>query len=133
MPDVDEGPILELEGGSWERRVERSALPVGVMFYSPSCPHCRAISPYFEEYAKEYKGRMIFGRLNVTVHTWIGEKYGIRGTPTFKFFCNGKPVQEIVGAVYPALIKRVIEDVIRYGPECAKNLTEIDYEITGYG
>ncbi len=125
--------VIEVTGLEWEKTVERSELPVAVMFYTPSCPHCRAIAPYFEAYAREFRGRMVFARLNLAMDAWIGERYGIRGTPTFKFFCHGRPVQEIVGAVYPALIKRAADEVLKYGKECVMSSTAIDYEITGYG
>jgi putative NADPH-quinone reductase len=39
----------------------------------------------------------------------------------------------MVGAVYPALLKKMIDEVLVHGRECAKNSTAIDYEITGYG
>jgi len=38
-----------------------------------------------------------------------------------------------VGAVYPALLKKISEDVLVYGKECAENSTNLQYEITGYG
>lgn len=39
----------------------------------------------------------------------------------------------MVGAVYPALLKKMIDEVILHGKECAESSTQIDYEITGYG
>ena len=45
-------------------------------------------------------------RLNIMTNLWTAERYGIRSTPSFKFFCDGKPVREMVGAVYPALLKK---------------------------
>jgi thioredoxin 1 len=125
--------IRDVDVHSWEATVEKAALPVGVMFYSTTCPHCRTIRPYFEQYAKELQGKMVFVLLDVMANPWIGERYGVRATPTFKFFCNGKPVQELVGAVYPAILKKVMEDVLKHGAECAEKSTEIDYEISGYG
>lgn len=133
MAESDEPVVLELDGTSWEKLVEKASLPVSVMFFTPTCPHCRVIRPYFTEYAKEFKGKMVFALLNVAAFPWLGERYGIRGTPTFKFFCNGKPVQELVGAVYPAILKKMAENVLKYGSECVRNSTEIDYEISGYG
>jgi len=133
MPVSEETLVLELNGTIWEKFVEKASMPVSVMFYTPTCPHCRVIRPYFEQYAKVYKGRVVFALLNVEAFPWLGERYGIRGTPTFKFFCDGKPIQELVGAVYPALLKKMADDVLKYGKECARNSTEIDYEITGYG
>jgi thioredoxin 1 len=133
MSGGDEGGYIEVNGTSWETVVEKSELPVSVMFYSPTCPHCRVIRPYFQQFAREMAGKMVFVILNVADNAWIGERYGVRATPTFKWFCNGKPVQELVGAVYPALLKKISEDVLVYGKECSEKSTTLRYEITGYG
>jgi thioredoxin 1 len=133
MPGGEEGGYIEVDSASWETVVEKSELPVSVMFYSPTCPHCRVIRPYFQQFAREMAGKMVFVILNVTDNAWIGERYGVRATPTFKWFCRGKPVQELVGAVYPALLKKISEDVLVYGKECAEKSTALRYEITGYG
>jgi thioredoxin 1 len=128
-----DGTVRNVDVHNWETTVEKAALPVSVMFYSTTCPHCRTIRPYFEQYAKELQGKMVFVLLDVVANPWIGGRYGVRATPTFKFFCNGKPVQELVGAVYPAILKKVMEDVLKHGAECAEKSTGIDYEISGYG
>ncbi len=125
--------LLEADDLNWERTVERGHDPVAVMFYSPSCTFCHQMEPYFRNYANEYKGSIIFARLNIMTNTWTAERYGIRSTPTFKFFCYGKPVREMVGAIYPALLKKMIDEVLVHGKECIKNSTAIDYEISGYG
>lgn len=131
MP-VAEGEVIELEQRSWEQAVERSALPVAVMFHSPACQHCRAMEPYFAEFATEFAGRVLFVRVNVMENPWLGERYGVRSTPTFSFFCGGKSVQNLVGAVYPAILKKRIEEVLVHGSECAEKSTGVNYEITGY-
>lgn len=125
--------LIELTDLNWERTVEKSSRPVAVMFYSPSCAFCHQMEPYFRNYAREYKDSIQFARIDIMTSPWTAERYGVRSTPTFKFFCEGKPVQEMVGAVYPALLKKMVDDVLLHGRECAKNSTTIDYEITGYG
>ena len=132
-PTTESGPLVEVSDLLWERVVEKSEKPVAVMFYSTTCPYCRIIEPYFVSYAKEFQGTVMFARLNIMTSMWTAERYGIRGTPTFKFFCGGKPVFEIVGAVFPAILKKMVEEVLVHGKECAGRVTEIDYEITGYG
>jgi len=127
------GNPVEVDDRNWEKNVEKAEHPVAVMFYSPVCPFCHQIEPYFRNYAREYQKTVIFARLNVLSSPWTSERYGVRSTPTFKFFCGGKPVQEIVGAVYPALLKKIVDEVLLHGKECAENSTTIDYEITGYG
>jgi thiol-disulfide isomerase/thioredoxin len=131
-PPVPEIPV-ELTDLNWEQFVEKSERPVAVMFYSPACAFCRQMEPYFREYAMEYRDTVRFARLNIMTNSWTPDRYGIRSTPTFKFFCEGKPVREMVGAVYPALLKKMVEEVLVHGKECARNSTAIDYEITGYG
>jgi len=125
--------LLEVNDVTWERYVEKSAKPVAVMFYSPDCVFCHQMEPYFRNYAAEYRKDVVFARLNIMTNLWTAERYAVRSTPTFKFFCDGKPVREMVGAIYPTLLKKMVDDVLLHGKECAKNSTAIDYEITGYG
>jgi thioredoxin-like negative regulator of GroEL len=132
-PQAMQELLIELTDLNWEKDVEKSTRPVAVMFYSPSCIFCHQMEPYFRNYAGEYKGAIQFARLNIMASPWTAERYGIRSTPTFKFFCGGRPVQEMVGAVYPALLKKMVDEVLVHGRECAKNSTAIDYDITGYG
>jgi len=128
-----EDPLLEGDDINWEKTVERKTKPVAVMFYSPTCAFCHQMEPYFKSYAQEFKDLVIFVRMNIMANQWTAERYGVRSTPTFKFFCNGKPVQEMVGAVYPALLKKMIDEVLIHGKECAKNSTPVNYDVTGYG
>jgi thioredoxin 1 len=130
---MTEEPLVEVDDIIWEKTVEKGTKPVAVMFYSPACSFCHQMEPYFKIYAEEFKNSVLFVKINIMTNPWVAERYGVRSTPTFKFFCNGRAVQEMVGAVYPALLKRMVEEVLIHGKECAKNSTAIDYEITGYG
>jgi len=126
-------PLIELTDLTWEHLVERSDKPVLVMFYSPTCPYCHTMEPYFRQYAGEYEGLVSFARIDITLSPWTAERYGVRSTPTFKMFCSGKPFQELVGAVYPALLKRMVDEGLASGAECIAKSTTINYDITGYG
>jgi thioredoxin 1 len=130
---MTEEPLVEVDDLIWEKTVEKSSKPVAVMFYSPACIHCHQMEPFFKHYAEEFKGSVVFAKINILTSPWVAERYGVRSTPTFRFFCDGKAVQEMVGAVYPAILKKMVEEVLVHGKECAKNSTAIDYEITGYG
>ena len=124
--------IVELNDKTWEKTVEKKDKPVMVMFYSQMCPYCKSMDPYFEEYAEEFKDKVVFAKVNVTENPFVVGRYGVMGIPTFKFFCNGQPVQELVGAVYPHVLKKTVEDALQYGSECVKKTTRIDTGITGY-
>lgn len=131
-PDSQE-PLVEVTDLIWERTIEKEKKPVAVMFYSPTCTFCHRMEPYFRNLSGEYRDSVVFVKINIVANPWTAERYGIRSTPTFKFFCSGKPVQDLVGGVYPELLKKVVEEVLVHGNECAKHSTAIDYDVTGYG
>ncbi len=123
--------VVDVTDRSWEEVVERSDKPTLAMFYSPACSHCQTMMPHFEEYANEFKGEVKFVRVNIMDNSFMPERYGIMATPTFKFFCGGRPVRDLVGAVYPSLLKKMVEEGLSHGAECARNSTPIDYNV-GY-
>ena len=125
--------VIEIGEDTWEKIVEEGEKPVMTMFFSETCPYCKQMEPYFEEYAKDFKDKVVFAKVNVVNNPTIVGRYGIMGTPTFKFFCKGRPIQELAGAMYPTLLKKAIEDGLQHGSKCVKNTTWIDPGITGYG
>jgi thioredoxin-like negative regulator of GroEL len=124
--------VIKLDDKTWEKTVEKGEKPVVVMFSSPTCPYCKQMKPYFEEYAVEYKDDIIFAEVDILQSQTIASRYGVMGTPTFKFFCKGKPVNELVGAVYPALLKKTVDVSLEHGSKCADNTTWVDSSISGY-
>ncbi|WP_298667013.1 co-chaperone YbbN [uncultured Methanofollis sp.] len=129
---VEGTALVEVTDTTWEREIERGKGPAVVMFYSPACPFCKQIEPFFRQFAGEYEGRVLFARLNVMGNAWTVERYAVRQTPSFLFFCGGKAVQQVVGAAFPALLKKTIGDFLVHGEGCARSSTEIDYDISGY-
>ncbi len=130
---MGESTVLELSDTVWEELVEKGTLPVVVMFYTQTCPFCKMMDPYFRQYAAEFQDKVTFARIDIGTNLWTAERYAVRSTPTFGFFCSGKPIQILIGAVYPVILKRSVEETILHGRECAAKSTEINYEITGYG
>lgn len=118
--------VIDLDDTNWEKKVEKGEKPSFIMFYSPTCAFCKQMEPYFYQYAKEFKDKVLFGRVNIVNSITIASRYGIMGTPTFKYFCKGHPIQEISGAIYPALLKKAVEDGLTQGENCEKKATWID-------
>ena len=58
-----------------------------------------ANTPYVEELAKDYKGKVKVGKLNVDENNEVAQNYKILSIPTLLFFKNGKLSGQIVGAV----------------------------------
>jgi thioredoxin-like negative regulator of GroEL len=130
---MTEENVQEINDIEWEKLVERNEKPVFVMFYSPSCTHCIRIMPSVEDLAKDFGTEVSFVKLNLLKFDYIGERYGVMATPTFIFFCGGKPVQTRVGAIFPVMLKKMVEEMVTQGEACRLSSTEWKYEITGYG
>ena len=124
--------VVELDDANWEKEVENGENPVIVMFYTDTCAYCKQMEPYFFDYAGDFREKIMFARVNIVNNPTIASRYGVMGTPTFKFFCKGKPVHEMTGAVYPSLLKKAVEDNLEHGQKCVENATWIPSDITGY-
>ncbi len=78
---------------------------VAVDCWAQWCAPCRMIAPIIEELAKEYAGKIVFGKLDVDKNTEIPMQYGIMSIPTMLVFKNGKTVDRIVGAMPRSMLE----------------------------
>ncbi len=61
------------------------------------CGPCRMIAPVIEQLAREMKGKVVFGKLDVDSNPQTANKYRISAIPTLMVFKNGKYVNKIIG------------------------------------
>ena len=64
-----------------------------VMFYAPWCGHCKAMKPEYTKAAVVLKEEGVQGKLaavDVTENKPLGERFGIKGFPTVKYFSEGE-------------------------------------------
>jgi thioredoxin 1 len=64
------------------------------------CGPCRMLGPIIEELARDFSGKIVFGKLNVDENMKTSNKHGISAIPTMLVFKNGLLVDKLVGA-YP--------------------------------
>lgn len=102
--DVDESehhwptePVV-LSDGTFEQVVRKYPLVV-VDCWAEWCVPCRMVAPIVEELARDYHGRIVFGKLNVDSNPGTAQQYEIMGIPTLLVFRNGQLVNQIVGAL----------------------------------
>jgi len=86
-----------------------------VMFYSPTCPYCRALAPLYEEAASIYGDRLLFARVNVYESPEAAAAFGVMGVPTVIGVVSGRPVLRLVGLVDPETLERAILELMRAG------------------
>jgi thiol-disulfide isomerase/thioredoxin len=103
---MEEEELIEVDDQTWEKIIEKGEKPSVVMFYSPTCSYCHTMEPFFHQYAKEFKETIVFARLNILTSQWTAEKYGVRGTPTFKFFVAVSRYLNLLGRCIRQSFKR---------------------------
>jgi thioredoxin 1 len=67
------------------------------------------VGPVVDEIAGEYEGKAKVGKVNVDNNPEVSVKYGIRSIPAQLIFKDGEVVDQIVGAVPKAQIKKQLD------------------------
>jgi thioredoxin 1 len=117
------GDVEEIDALEWKEMVLASKRLVVVEFWNQQCPHCRAIEPVYDELALEYGDKLKFTRLDVFgshENQQLAAQHGIMGTPTFLFFCGGRPINGVVGALPKEDLAQAIEFTTRKYNDCTK-------------
>jgi thioredoxin 1 len=86
-----------------------------VDFWAPWCGPCRMVGPIVEQLAREYSGKVAFGKLNVDDNQMVAGSFGIQSIPTMMILKAGKVVDVIVGALPKAQIEMKLKQHLAGG------------------
>lgn len=98
----------EISDKNFEQEVLQSSIPVLVDFWAPWCGPCRALTPTIDAVASEYAGKVKVVKLNTDENPESAVKFRINSIPNLIFFKNGKPVDQLIGAVDKSRIVEAI-------------------------
>ena len=98
---------IDLSDKTFMRFIKDNTMAV-IDVWAPWCGPCRLVSPIIEEIARDYTGRIAFGKLNVDQNQRVARQYGIMGIPTLLVFKEGKLVDQIVGAMPREMLEQRI-------------------------
>jgi thioredoxin 1 len=95
---------------------EMARYPVVLVdFWAPWCGPCRMVAPVIDQLAREYSGKVVFGKLNVDENPRVAGSFGIQSIPTMMVFKNGKAVDVVVGAIPKGAIESKLKQHLSSG------------------
>jgi len=92
--------------------VLKSEIPVMIDFWAVWCNPCKMIAPVIDKMVAAYEGKLKVVKMDVDSNSNTPSELGIRSIPTLMFFKNGEMVNQIVGVVSEAQLKKVIDTVL---------------------
>ena len=95
--EEQEGEVLELTADNFDEAVRKHRVLV-VDCWAEWCAPCRMVAPIIEELAREYRGTVTFGKLDVDRNPSVAARYSVMSIPTLLVFKDWQLVDQMVGA-----------------------------------
>jgi thioredoxin 1 len=120
-------PAETITAQEWQGRVAESAAPVVVNFGAERCGFCKALDPLYNRLADQYAGRIKLLKMMVDdpKNHDVTQRASIEGTPTLKFYCQGREVGEHVGYAIEPVLKKKIDSMLEDMESCLANSTPL--------
>lgn len=90
-PNVPKTAVKVLTSRNFDNIALNKKNNVLVEFYAPWCGYCKKLAPVYEQVAAAFENEptCVVANLNADEDKSIGQKYGVTGYPTIKFFSAG--------------------------------------------
>lgn len=94
-------------------RIVKSDIPVLLDFWASWCMPCKILNPIIEDMEKEYKGRVLFIKVDVDQHKGLAQYFSVRAIPSI-FIIKDKAVIDAIPGVrskadYKAALDKVLD------------------------
>jgi len=108
-PKIDK-PIV-VSDRNFEQTVKNYPLLI-VDCWAAWCAPCRAIAPVVDQLAKDYTGKIVFGKLNVDENPETAQRFGIMAIPTLLVMKDSKEVDRVVGVLPKSQLEEKINNYV---------------------
>jgi len=72
---------------------------VFIDFFAEWCMPCVMMAPVVDEISEKFKGKIKFGKVNVSDNEEIARKFDVSSIPNFSLFKDGKLIEQFFGAM----------------------------------
>ena len=113
--------IKEIQAEDWEHEVTQEKRPVVVEYCHNKCPICKEMRPTYEAQPAKYGETVKFTKMNLLEskeNRVFAIRNGVRSTPTFIVYCNGRPTGQIIGHREPEDFTKELKMIIENTDSC---------------
>ncbi len=100
---------LSLTETTFDQQLTQHQELLMVDFWAEWCAPCKMLAPLLDELVREAGGRVTLAKVNVDENPGLAARYGIRSIPTVLFVKGGKVLDQVVGAVPKAQLKKKLD------------------------
>jgi thioredoxin 1 len=101
--------LEEIDDMNFDTEVLGSEQPFLLDFSAVWCAPCRAMQPFIESLAEEYKGKLRVGKLDIDNSPAVASRLAVRGAPTLVLFRNGKEAARKLGFTNRQALVKLID------------------------
>lgn len=108
MTDNDKVP--ELESNEFDGFIKEGIVLID--FFADWCMPCLMMAPVIDELSEKLKGKIKFGKVNISDNQEIAQRFGVNSIPNFVLFKEGKVVKQFIGSMPEEDFENKLKDFI---------------------
>ncbi|MBR9701743.1 thioredoxin [Candidatus Pacearchaeota archaeon] len=89
--------VPELTNNSFDEFTKEGVVLVD--FFAEWCMPCLVLAPVLDDLSDKFKGKIKFGKVNVSDQSDLAQKFNVSSIPNLTLFKDGKVVNQFVGAM----------------------------------
>ena len=113
--------IIHIQVDDRDEVIPGAPRPVVVEYWHHKCVVCKEMKPIYEAQPEKYGDEVQFTRMNLLSskeNRVFAIRNGVRSTPTFIVYCEGRPVGQIIGQREPDEFTSELKLIIDNSDKC---------------
>lgn len=100
---------LQLTEATFDQELAQHQGLLMVDFWAEWCAPCKMLAPALDDLVRESGGKITLAKVNVDESPGLAARYGIRSIPTVLFVKGSQVVDQVIGVVPKAQLKKKLD------------------------